>query len=659
MKNRILSLLCSLMLTTTVLNAQSGVDPNTILFTMGNYPVTVGEFLYTYNKNNINNSADYSEKSLRETLDLYVNFRLKVQQALDLKMDTIKSLNDELLTYRKQLAKSYLFDKELINKLIDEAFNRLQWDVRASAIFISVKKDATPKDTLAALNKIVSIRNEIVNKGKSFEDQVVKYSDDPSKDATKGDVGYITAFQVSYALESAIYNTAVGTVSMPLRMKNGYYLIKTTDKRPARGQIQVAHILFRTAKGADQKTIDLARTNAEMVYGKLKSGETFESLIAQYSEDQNTKSSNGILAWFGIRKHPVPFEDAAFNLLNDGDYSAVVQTEAGFHILKRISVQPIGSVLNAEMKEDLKQRVEKDSRMNSAKSKLVKQIKTSYGFTESKILLEEISKKVDSTYLDGKWRAGADLLVKDILFTINKDRNYYVQDFANYLQAMQKKRVNSTVHSVVMEMYDAFVEKSCLDYKESMLDIENTDFRNLMTEYKQGVLLFELAQKKVWERGGKDTTGLRLFHEANNLKYMWKERADVTIYNCKDAATVDKIKKWVKKGWALEKIQLKLGENAGSFNTESNKFEKGQRDIVDQIAWVPGVSENITNESGTVTFVNVHKIIPPTPKALNECKGPVMNDYQQYLEVEWVKELKTTYPITVKEDVLRSLIKKS
>ena len=168
-------------------------NQTSVIFTVAGEPVTVGEFEYVYTKNNINNQADYSEKSLTDYLSLYENFRLKVKEAEAMHLDTIPSLKNELEGYRKQLAKSYLTDKEITDKLIQEAYDRSKQEVNVSHILIGCDENANPADTLAAYKKALEFRARL-EKGEDFaklaKESAEKHKGDPSAKDNGGLIGW-------------------------------------------------------------------------------------------------------------------------------------------------------------------------------------------------------------------------------------------------------------------------------------------------------------------------------------------------------------------------------------------------------------------------------------------------------------------------------------
>lgn len=628
-----------------------------VLFTVAGQPVSVDEFKYVYTKNNINNQADFSEKSIKDYMELFTKFRLKVKQSEDMKLDTIEALKAELATYRKQLAKAYLTDKEVFERLEKEAYERMQTEIGVGHILVKVSEDATPKDTLAAYNKALALRKSILKSG-NFEDIAKQNSDDPSARINNGKLGYLTVFQTVYPFENAMYNTNVGDISMPIRTKFGYHLIKIYDKRPARGSVNIAHLVITVPDNLLGNADSITSAKALKIYNDIKNGTiSFEDAVAQYSEDRKSKSKGGELGFFTTGKMAEPFENAAFGIAKKGDIAGPIKTQYGYHILKLIDKKPVPPL--SEVKNEIKQKIEKDSRSDLSRTALTNKVKAKYGFTENVAAKDEIFATVDTSLLDGKWKP-TDMTLSKNLFKVG-DIEANQSDFLIYIIRNQKsKRTTNNVKVAFNNLYEDFVEQKCLDVEEKQLENEYPDFKMLMREYRDGILLFDLTDRMVWTKAVKDTAGLKIFYETDKTKYQWGNRADVEIYNCTDIALGNTVRKLIEKKKTAEAImsQINVPGVKGKVSVISGKYEKGQYDLIDKTDWTVGVKPNIINTDSSVTIIFIKQMVGPEPKLLTEAKGYIVSDYQEYLEKNWIEELRAKYPIVVNEDVLRSLIKR-
>lgn len=638
-------------------NASAQKSQDAVLMTIGGNHVTVSEFENVYHKNN-SKEAVTDAKSLNEYVDLFVNFKLKVKEAEELGLDTAKAFREELAGYRKQLAQPYLTDKDVNEKLLQQTYNRLNEDIHAAHILVKVSETALPKDTLEAYAKIMKIRARIL-KGEDFNKVAAEkgISDDPSALENGGDLGYFTALQMVYPFENAAYNTKVGEISMPVRTRYGYHILKISDRRKAQGEVLVAHIMIRTPN-------NMSAEDSLKLYGKIKeikdkinAGEKFEDLAQQYSDDKSSARKGGELPWFGTGKMPLEFETAAFALKKKADgaptYSEIVRTKYGWHILKLIDKKGLASF--DEMKNELKSKVTKDSRSQAGRSSLIAKIKTEYKFKENLKTRDEFYKIIDTTFFNGTWDADKAAKFNKPMFNLN-DKTYTQTDFANYLASHQSQRPKSDPKIAIDPLYAQFVDETAIAYEEARLDQKYPEFKALMQEYRDGILLFELTDQKVWSKAVKDTTGAKDFYEKNKNNYMWDERAEASVYTSSDDKVAKQVRALLKKK-KTEKEILELINKDSQLNlaVETRIFNKGENEFVDK-NWNPGMSEDINDtKNKKVVIVVVDKLLKPTPKLYQDSKGMVTADYQSYLEKEWINSLKKKYAVSIDKTVLATI----
>jgi peptidyl-prolyl cis-trans isomerase SurA len=381
MKLRNIFLLLILVCGFSKANAQTN---DQTLFTIGGSPVSVGEFKYIYEKNNASDKNLYNEKSVKEYLNLYINFKLKVKAAHDEGLDTLSKFKLEYYKYRSQLAQPYMTDREVTGKLLDEAYARKQYEIRASHILIPVASDAAPKDTLAAYNLAMSIHDSIVKKGADFEKMARKYSKDPSVAANGGNLGWFTVFQMIYPFESAAYQLGdSGSVSMPVRTQFGYHILKITGKMPYRGDILVRHILINSPTTDSPEKQKIAKDKIDSIYSLLKTGRgTFSDLAKQYSDNAQSKNNGGEMPRFNDFSPQIPqvFKDHAFALKHDNDISQPFRFETGWDIIQREDIKPLSGRKEAE--EEIKQKVSRDSRSEMSREAAMAKFKSQLKFKE-------------------------------------------------------------------------------------------------------------------------------------------------------------------------------------------------------------------------------------------------------------------------------------
>jgi len=650
-KNRFLLVLFLFSLN-NFLFAEDAKDP--VILTIAGENIPKSEFERVFKKNN-NKDTDFSSQAVKEYLQLYINYKLKVKEALESGMDTVQAFQDELGGYRKQLAQPYLVDKEVTENLLKEAYNRMKTDLRASHILIKCDPNALPKDSLEAYNKAVKIRGEIM-RGGDFNSIARKSSEDPSAKDNAGDLGYFSAMQMVYPFESAAFAMKAGDVSQPVRTRFGYHVIKVTESRPAQGEVRVGHIMVKIAAGANAEDSAKAHQKINEIYSKVKAGERFDDLARQYSDDPSSAKAGGALPMFGTGRMVPEFERAAFGLKELNDYTEPVRTTYGWHIIRLLEKKPLGTY--EELQSDIKQKIGKDSRSDLSRTSMISKIKAKYGFKEMPKAKAELLARVDSSLIEGKWTNEKVSGLKNNLFTLG-NKSYSQPDFSEYMSNHQSKRPSGGSASAIADaLYTEYVSESCLAYEESKLDSLYPDFRNLMQEYRDGILLFELTDKKVWSKAVKDTVGLKDFYETNKLNYMWQDRVEATIYTCANANISAETHKLMKKIEDSDTLMARMNKTSQlNLQVKYKKFLKGEEEIIDQIEWKKGMTKDIQKEN-QVIFVNVQSLIPAQPKTLEEAKGLVTADYQNSLEKAWISSLQAKYPVKVYDDVVESVSKR-
>lgn len=628
---------------------------NPVVIEVNNKQILKSDFLQIYLKNNP--KPKYDKQSIDEYLDLYKKFKFKVMEAESLGYDTIPKLKKELLGYRKTLSTPYLVDKQENIKLVEEAYKRLSSEIRASHILIKVDINANPIDTLKAYNKIIAIKNKI-EKGEDFNTIAKQSSEDPSAEINNGDLGYFTAFQMVFPFEEAAYNTPIGKISDVVRTRFGYHILKITDLRPARGIMKASHIMISLKKEANEEEIKTAKRKIDEIYEKLLKGENFEELAQNFSDDPGSSDKGGKLPEFGsgaTTRMVTEFEDAAFSLKNNGDISKPIKTDFGYHIIKRINITPLGSF--DSMKKELQNKVNKDDRVKKTQTVLIEKLKIDYNYTEVGIKqLKWFIKNIDTSYYYGKWSASK-LSTDKVIFTLN-NIPYTQKKFANYLISNYRNINKTSNKSLIQKQFKNWVNTEVINYEDEHLEQKYPEFKALMQEYHDGVLLYEIMTDKVWNKASKDTLGLKQFYENNKQNYTWKNRIDATIYECIDKAIADKVFKMIKNDTINSKHVIEKLNATSELNVKvkMNKFEIQDSPFLKDTKLKKGINP-VYEYNGKYYVIKVAEIIPASTKLLNEAKGIITSDYQNHLEKMWLDELNKKYTFKVNENIIYSLDK--
>lgn len=635
--------------------AFSQVDP--VIMTIDGNPITKSEFLQIYLKNNDN--PKYDKASLDEYMELFKRFKLKVAEAEALGYDSIPKLVKELNGYQKQLARPYLIDSSKNESLVKEAYAHTKEEIRASHILLRVESNATPEDTLKAYKQLIGLKARI-DKGEDFA-SVAKGkggSGDPTVQSNGGDLGYFTAFQMVYQFEDAAFRTPVGSTSMPFRTRFGYHILHVVDKRPARGTLETAHLMIAAAKDASEEETANAKAKIDEIYALLENDGDFDELVAKYSDDPSSSSKGGILPKFGTgtTTRMVPeFSEAAFELKTNGDYSAPVKTDYGFHIIKRIGWEGVPSF--EVMEKELEKKVSKDARAIKTQASFIHNLKKEYGFKrKSAKKLKWFNKNIDSTYHLGQFKA-TQLKGNPVLFKMDKQK-FRAEAFAQYMEDNFRAARKEAPKMVVAKQYDLWEDQAILDYEETKLPAKHPAYKALITEYHDGILLYEVMSDKVWNLAMKDTTGLKEFHARTKENYQWGNRVDADIFECNSRENAAETLKLLAVDTLTTPEVVRMVNETSVLNV---KYRRGKYDIektaylADSPAALKDGINPIYEVGGKFYLVRVVEKLPAGLKEFDEAKGAITSDYQNHLEKEWLKEIEQKHKVVIHHEALYSI----
>jgi peptidyl-prolyl cis-trans isomerase SurA len=632
-------------------------NPQDVLLSINGTVVTVEEFTYIYEKNN-GDRADYSEGSVKEYLDLYKKFKLKVHEARNLQLDTIASVKEELDGYKRQLTNSFLMDREVLDKLLKELYERKQKDIRIAHIFIEESETATEEQKYENQNRLEMIQMRL-KMGADFQELAMEQSDDKASAERGGDLGFFTAMLPAgfYNLENAIYSTPVGQVSAPVKTRIGWHIVKVLESRQARGEIEVAHILIKNDNsGAGELEIN-------RLYDELRSGADFFELAKLHSQDRNSSSIGGLLPPFGINTYEPEFEEAAFSVEFDKNYSEPVKTRSGWHIILRNRKIPLDDFPSFKKKHDLK--IKKDERYEAERKKLIEKIKENSGFIENTELFNTFIGRIDEEFLTYKWTPVQHSDNNKILFIFGDRFASTLTDFIAYCKRNTRSRLKYdrtryTPGDVARILLNEFQEDRAIEFEQQNLGNRYSDFRSLLREYEEGILLFEVTKLSVWDKANNDSIGLENFYRNNKDRYKWDEKAVVSTYiiNTDNKDEVNKIITFAAKKPSA-KVLKKFNKKTQTLSVNEEKYEKNNP-MVQGLEWKAGAlsKPGYDHKNQKSTFKKIEEIIPASTKTLQESKGYVVADYQDKLEGQWVQELNKRYIVKVDDNVLKQLIKK-
>lgn len=628
-------------------NAQNPNDE--VLFTVENDPVYVSEFTRVFNKN-IDLVKDESQKDVDEYLKLFINYKLKLKEAEALGLDKKPSYLNELSSYKSQLASNYLTDSKVTDELIEEAYKRMTTEVDASHILIRLDDNPTPEDTLQAYNKLLKLRDRVMQEG--FE--TVKKDIHNGKTVYAEDLGYFSAFKMVYNFETAAYNTPVGEVSMPFKTRFGYHIVWVKDKRESRGERTVAHIMISNQK--KDRPHDKPESRINDIYLKLQQGEDFEALAKQFSEDQSSASKGGMLAPFtGGQLSSVEFENQAFALEHVGDISKPFETEYGWHIIKLYGKKPVASF--EDMKGELEEKVKRDSRSQLINESLLNNLKQQYQVSDATPDLSYFESILNDNYFIGKWVLPTDFKAQEPLIKIQEKQIVY-EDFGQYLVKNQRRQMpKMSIKTLVVNSYHAFLENELLQYKKERLEVENQDYANIVEEYRDGLLLFDLMETEIWNAAKKDSVGLQTYYNNHKDNYFWNQRVDAVVASSAKKTTIKKVQKLLQNNQTPEQIKAALNsESEIDVIFTSGIMDAQHQSLPADFKFKTGVSDIYKFNEGYIV-ANVKEVLPKETKSFDEAKGAVISDFQNHKEANWILSLEEKYQVNVNQDVLESVKK--
>lgn len=637
-----------MVIATGLLHAQGIQD--SILLIAGGREVTAGEFMRMYKK--IYNPSDTGD--FNNYLEQFIVFKLKVADAISKGYDTTKAFRTELQGYRDQVAKNYLTDKNVKEEILKRSYEKTLKEINAWHILVSCPPNSSPEDTLAAFKKALEIRARIIS-GEPFEQVARSASDDPSAIYNGGNLGYITAFQMITPFEEAVYNMKKGELSNPVRTPYGYHIIKVADIRPSRGKIKVAHIMRSVPPNAPEQVAKAAEDTIKYIYKKLLEGASFSDLAMKYSDHKESAARGGELNWFGAGEIISEFAEAAFSLEKNGDFTPPVKTIYGWHIIKRLDKKDPPSY--EEARSQLESKIDETWLNSLATRSMVNSLKQEYKFRLNTTALNWFLENTDTLIIRGLSKYDRGAIPSGTLYTFDGQKFSNVE-FARYIESRASSNNTEEPANFVNKLAETCITDHILRYENSLLEKKYPEFRYLVNEFHDGILLFEISKEKIWDRAQNDTSGLKKYYEENKQRYPGKKSFTGMIYMCMEKAKAGKFykaaRKYIKKPDFEKRLQAMF--NAGSdtiIKLYKGVFQEGDSLLPENLKWEEGLHE--TEIKGFPSVIVITKINPASPLPLNEVMGEISSEYQNFLESEWIKQLKEKYPVRINRTILEQV----
>ena len=633
-------LISSLLLGTAILAIAKG-DP--VLMTINGKDIKLSEFEYLYNKNN---QQQVEKETLEQYLDRFVLYKQKVADAEAAGLDTTRAFKAEFEGYQKDLAAPYIMkDSTYEKEMLNEAYDRLKKEISIDHFMLPI--GTTAEETKSCIHLMDSIRDCIIS-GERWEDLVDQFSSDPSKQRNHGHYGFISSAMFPYEFENQVYNTPIGEISQPFTTQFGVHMIRVNEQR-MRNDVHAKHILKLFPKDATEEQKAECKEQIDAIYDRLMKGENFEELAKAESQD-GTARRGGDLGWFGRGRMVQPFEDIAF-ALEDGAISEPFATQYGYHIIKKVAH---GIPELEEVRPTLENAINRDVRSSLIHERRLNDLKSKFNFRMNPDVERYLSRAIDANGgFDSTLVATAIKNASMPLFTYGDNQSLPLSDLYSSLNA--KTRIPETADAMdyIRSKVDPLAEKVLVDYNERELAKSNPEYRNLLNEYRDGMLLFEISNNRVWKAANKDTVGLERYFAEHRANYVWDEphfkgiilsAANDSIMNLVMADThkygTDSLP---------DMLHFKYGND---IRMERMVVKKGENPFADYLAFHVG---DKPERKGYTEFMILEGGIINQPEEMSDVRGAVTSDYQDVLEQNWKKELAEKYPAIINKKVLKQL----
>ncbi|MEO5983980.1 MAG: peptidylprolyl isomerase, partial [Ferruginibacter sp.] len=590
----------------------------------------------------------------REYIDLYTNFKLKVQAAQELRLDTNEQIKKEIADFRSQVEQNYMSDDKGRELLINEALQRSLKELHIVHFTVPAPPNTLAADTLKAYEAIHKVYAELKKGNKDYENIVGSTSPSLVK---FNDVGFVTAFSLPYQFENVIYKLQPGEISKPYRTTNAWHIFKIEGERKSTGTWKVAQILLSISPSATAQEKAQVKKVADSVYALLLNGAEFGVATKKYSEDKLTYLTGGELPEFTTGRYEYVFEKEVMQLKADGEITKPFLTSLGYHIVKRLGHTPASNDINdPALQFDIKQKVLKDDRLETSRIKFSRDIMGKISLKKTNDVKDlDLFRYADSILINPFANPSAYPISKKPVLKINtvtlkgEDWLKFVADY--------KRNFNEHYNGSKKELWEKYLAFASNAYYKDHMEDYNADFRYQMKEFKEGNMLFEIMERNVWGMANSDTIGLLKHYEANKKNYTWPASAEAIIFNTVDeSAAKDAMAKLNNgKNWkeVIDAINF-------SVQADSGRYELSQLIVNNAPAPRPGTFSSIVkNPDGTAVFIKYLGFYPPGgQRSFAEARGLVINDYQNVLEAKWLAQLKRKYPVKINEEAVQKLVTK-
>jgi len=621
------------------------------LMIIGQEKVSVDEFLRIYQKNN-QSTTSYSEKDVQEYVELFTLFKMKLQEAKRMRLDTLPMLKEDYQKYTDQLVQNHFVDKNYIENIWKAQYEHMKYDVKVAHIMVKCAPNANPSDTLIAYNKLNYLRQQATKD--NFAKLATENSEDQSSAIKGGLLGYITAFMTFPEFEQPCFQTPIGAISSIFRTQYGYHIIHVLDKRVARGKIKVAHIYLKKSEKPEVAEKQIQEAYKQIISKKI----TFENAVKKYTEDASTKETYGVLNEFGVSEMVNDFEEQCFALKNPGELSRPFMTEYGWHLVKLIEKIPVKGY--EDSKDYIKQRMANDPRVNNLKGIAYSRILAKYKFTETPSNLSPLMANMPDTFFMIKnWVLKPMKAIESNTLFSFAGKSFNLKDFTNYVNTNYQTASSRSKKEALDAMYAAYKEKVIWQTTKDKLSAEDKPYSQLESEYMNGLLIFEIMDREVWKKALADTLGSMKMYEEVKSNYWFKDRFMLEGIKTKKTEGLDTyIQSLTSLSAKVVFEKIKQSKDSNEFVYYERTIERGDYPEIDKAMDAKAISVQFKDEDKSSILAKVVKLLPPSIKPYSEIRGRIQNLYQNKLEKEWGASLRSKYPVKINNIELSKIIKK-
>jgi peptidyl-prolyl cis-trans isomerase SurA len=619
--------------------------------TIGQEKVSADEFLRIYQKNN-QSTTSYSEKDVQEYVELFTLFKMKLQEAKRMRLDTLSMLKEDYQKYTDQLVQNHFVDKNYIENIWKAQYEHMKYDVKVAHIMVKCAPNANPSDTLIAYNKLNYLKQQATKD--NFAKLATENSEDQSSAIKGGLLGYITAFMTFPEFEQPCFQTSIGSISSIFRTQYGYHILHVLDKRAARGKIKVAHIYLKKSEKPEVAEKQIQEAYKQIMSKKI----TFENAVKKYTEDASTKETYGVLNEFGVSEMVNDFEEQCFALKNPGDLSKPFMTEYGWHLVKLIEKIPVKGY--EDSKDYIKQRMANDPRVNNLKGIAYSRMLDKYKFTEPPANLSPLMANMPDTFFMIKnWVLKPMKAIESNTLFSFAGKSFNLKDFTNYVNANYNTASSKSKKDAIDAMYAAYKEKVIWQMAKDLLSAEDKTYSQLESEYMNGLLIFEIMDREVWKKALTDTLGSMKMYEEVKSNYWFKDRVMLEGIKTKKTEGLDTyIQSLTSLSAKVVFEKIKQSKDSNEFVYYERTIERGDYPEIDNAMDAKAISVQFKDEDKSSILAKVVKLLPPSIKPYSEIKGRIQNLYQNKLEKEWGRSLRSKYPVKINNIELSKIIKK-